>query len=302
MHRRLLAFSILFTASAGAAPIIASNVAEKVTDDLSPGVDIIMQRQHQDFGDISTNVDTIAIQPHVFFSNWDFNLYLPWQHADGEYFVNGFQPQATYLCQRLNNLSPTRTRLLQRRGRIDLNRVDTFCSSEGTAPSTQDSSESGLGDISAAAHYNFALDTSATWLLSLGIAYKWDNGDAEIGIGSGTREPSIDASLGYESGHWRASVAGGYALVYASDSNEDLDNYAFASLDVAWKALSWLAVGVAGNFEQSYVPDADDITSAALYAEFIATTYLRLTLEGRSFLDTEGFPDREYTGKVTFTF
>jgi len=290
----------VFATDAVAANAIYSD-SNSATDDPTFGVDISLERQHQEFTDTSADLDTAAITPHVIFSNWDFALYMPWQHADGDYFVNGFQPQATQICQRLGNLSATAIKFLSKRG-YDLDQLQEFCSSEGVAATSESDSNSGLGDLSISAHYNMALDDAALWVLSVGAAYKWDNGDAETGLGSGTREPSVDASIGIDTDHWRASASASYAMVDNTESDEDLNNYASATLDAAWKALSWLAIGAAYDVEQSYVPDTDDITSTALYIALKPADYLRVTLERRDYLDTEGFPDREYTGRVMFLF
>jgi len=269
-------------------------------------LDISIERQHQEFAETSADLDTVALQTHMYVSNWDISIFMPWQHVKGEYFVNGFQPQATNLCQRYGGLTDAQIRFLQRRGRIDTGKIEDFCNGGEIGASSVDDESSGLSDISLAAHYGIAIDDEGLWLASFGAAYKWDNGDAETGLGSGTRETSLDAAIGADADHWRATLTTGYAFVRVSNSGEDLDqnldDYAFYSLDAAWKCLHWLALGAAYQYEQSYVPDADDIRSASLYLEFRPASWIQLNIEARDYLNTEGFPDREYAASTTFLF
>lgn len=277
----------------------ATVLAQGTTEESAFAVDVSFERQHQKFPDSSADLDTISIQPHAYINNWHFSIYLPWQHASGEYFVNGFQPQATYLCQGYGSLTDAQIQFLQWRGR-NTEQIEEFCSSEEIGATQVKDDSSGLSDIAASAHYGIGIDDAGLWLLSLGAAYKWDNGDVETGLGSGTRETSVEATIGAEADRWRGSLLTGYAYVSATDA--DLDNYGFVSIDLAWKFYRWLAVGAAYDFEQSYVPELDAIKSATLYLELKPVSWALVTVAARDYLDTDGFPTEEYSASATFMF
>lgn len=68
------------------------------------GMDLRIQREHQRFDNSDAELNTLSLQPYMQVGHWDISLNLPWQQIDGDYFVNGFQPTPSRICERLSAL------------------------------------------------------------------------------------------------------------------------------------------------------------------------------------------------------
>lgn len=268
-------------------------------DETKFGMDISAGRQHQVFADSSANLDTIALQPYVQFGNWDVSIDVPWQRAQGEYFVNSnFQPAPSYRCQQYSGLTSTQqTRLANRYPKL-AQRLATTC----TTTSTSDSNVSGLSDVTLFAHYSTPLDSDGVWLGSVGLGYKADNGDVETGLGSGTSDARFEASLSALVGKFSGTVLLGYDTVLGGEQSDGVDNYAYASLDLSLRPLRWLTLGGIWNYEQAYVDGTDNLQSVSAYVGLKPLDSLSFRLYYKDYLDVEAYPEHEVGGSVTYSF
>lgn len=269
-------------------------------DAVNFGMDISAGRQHQSFTDSSANLDTVSVQPYLQAGNWDVSLDLPWQRAQGDFFVNNnFQPAPSFRCQQYSALTATQVSRLAARYPKLAQALSTQCP---TTSNTGSNEVSGLGDATLFAHYAVPLDNDGVWLGSLGLGYKADNGDAESGLGSGTSDARFEAALSAQIGKVSGTVVLGYDAVLGGEQADLVDNYAYASLDVSLRPLPWLTLGALWNYEQAYVDIADDVQSVSAYIGLKPLDKLRLRLYYKDYLDVAAYPDTEMGGSVTYSF
>lgn len=277
------------------------------------GMDARVQREHQSFDNTDADLNTFSLQPYVQAGKWDISLNLPWQSIDGEYFVNGFQPTPSRICQRLSSLTELQRQLLVNRGRVTGDQLD-YCDEQTTEPGVVDDSVSGMSDISLFARRTTALDKDGIWLGSIGLGYKWDNGDEATGIGSGTRDTTLDFTVSALNGNWTGYVAAGYVWIsggvaYSEPGEEEgevinygYDNYAYATLDGGYKFTSWFTLGASANMQQSYIPGGEDVEWLTAYANFRLHEKFRLRAYLNDYLDIAGYPEEEFGMSLTYSF
>lgn len=261
--------------------------------DINAGIDIQLERAHQKFADNSANVTTVDFAPHVQVGNWDFSLDAPWISADANYVNNQFPTRLVSACDKVASL-------VQQYPRVQ--RFATAlakCQSKGVVSSGD--TVSGLSDITAFARYGTLLDDEGIWLLSLGAGYKFDNGDVDNNLGSGTRNTLLEASLGATYGWFVGSLTGGYAFVSGSEEG-DSSHYSYASLDGGVKPADWVTIGCTIDYDQSYVVTAADVTKVTAYVKFKPWEHVRFKVYTRDFGDAEGYPEREYGGSLSLVY
>lgn len=277
------------------------------------GMDLRIQREHQDFDDSDAQLNTLSLQPYMQVGNWDISLNLPWQQIDGEYFVNGFQPTPSRICERLSSLSFLQRQVLLNRGRITNEQLN-YCDNQSAEPEVIDSSVSGMSDVSLMARYAMPLDQQGVWLGSLGLGYKWDNGDKNSGIGSGTRDTTADLSLSGLSGKWigfvsvgHVWISGGVAYSEVDETNDEVinygyDDYAYATLDGGYKFTDWLTLGARANIQQAYIPGGEDVKWLTAYANFRVYKKFRLRTYVNDYLDVAAYPEQEFGASLSYSF
>ena len=277
------------------------------------GMDVRAQREHQSFDNSDADLNTISLQPYVQAGKWDISLSLPWQSIEGEYFVNGFQPTPSRICQRLNSLTDLQRQLLINRGRVTGEQLD-YCDQQTTEPEAVSDSVSGMSDISLFARRTTQLDDAGIWLGSIGLGYKWDNGDEDTGIGSGTRDTTLDFTLSGLQGNWLGYVAVGYVWIsggvaYSEPGDEEgevinygYDNYAYATVDGGYKFTPWLTLGASANTQQAYIPGGEDVEWLSAYANVRLFEKFRVRAYVNDYLDIAGYPEQEFGASLTYSF
>ncbi len=277
--------------------------AAESTREIDFGVDINAEREHQVFDDSSADLDTVSLQPYVMVDNWSFSLDVPWQRASGEKFVNNnYAPRVEAVldafCPVYLAATPLQQTLWKRNHPAYADTVDSACA--GGTQATED--VSGLGDITAFAHYGLPLDNQGVWLASFGVGYKADNGNLDDGLSSGTQDVKVETSLGAGFGKFSSTLLIGYDWVVGGDYQEFAQDYGYAALDMSVRASRWLVLGATWNYEQSYVEELDDITSLSAYLTLKPTDSLRFRVFYKDYLDVAAYPDHSLGGAVSYAF
>lgn len=281
--------------------------------DVNWGADLSVRRDHQKFDETDADLNTFSLQPYVQLGNWDISLSLPWQKIDGEYFVNGFQPNPSRICQRLSSLTPLQRLVLVNRGNVTPEQLD-YCDNQTVGTAVVNDSVSGMSDMSLFVRYATPLDKQGIWLGSFGVGYKFDNGDVNSGLGSGTRNTSIDTAISFLSGKWTGYAALGYTLVsggiaYTTESETDegivnhyYDDYAYVTLDGGYKFTPWLTVGASANTQQASFPESDDVQWVTAYVTIKMYKKFRVRTYFNSYLDVSGYPEEEFGASLGYSF
>lgn len=262
------------------------------SSDLDAGIDIQLEHAHQEFSKNSANANTVDVAPHLQYGNWDFSLDAPWVSADANYVNNKFPSRLVTRCNKVYEFASKYPRLLAKE-------VAT-CQSRGVVAS--DGTVSGMSDISAFAHYGILLDDQGIWLLSAGAGYKFDNGDVDKNLGSGTRNSMLEATLSATYGWISGAITGGYAFVEGGDAEVDSSHYDYASFDVGVTPRDWVTLGCTIDYDQSYVDVSNDVTKVTAYVKFKPWQHVRLKVYTRDYGNADGYPDREYGGSMTLVY
>lgn len=273
---------------------------------IDTGIDIQIDRSHQSFasangGDESADITTVGVMPYLQFGHWEFSLDLPWTAAEGNFFNANFPPRLLSTCDAAS--SDRARRFVQNYPRSNLAknilRVQSQCAALGVNDADDD--VEGLGDITAFARYGAPLDARGIWLLSLGAGYKFDNGDVDENLGSGTRNTLFEASLGANYRALSATLTGGY--VHVSGGDEEIEaQYRYAALDLGLSPRDWMTLGCTFDYDESYVVTAADVTTVTAYVKFRPWRHTRFKLYARDYGDESGYPEREYGGTLSFVY
>lgn len=277
---------------------LASGVVCAETN-VDAGIDIQLERAHQQFADDGANITTVDLAPHVQVGNWDFSLDAPWISADANYVNSNFPSRLVSACSDPAAAVAKHPRLAKLLGFTSATDLSNYCQSRGVVQSGD--TVSGLSDITAFARYGTLLDDQGIWLLSLGVGYKFDNGDADKNLGSGTRNTLLEASLGATYGWFVGSLTGGYAFVSGGAAGDN-SHYNYASLDGGIKPADWVTLGCTVDYDQSYVATAADVTKVTAYVKFKPWEHVRLKVYARDFGNADGYPEREYGGTVSLVY
>ncbi len=141
-------FCLVIVSRTAAADATAKTTA--ADGDSQWGINLQTERQHQEFNDSSADITTISLLPYLQIGNWDFSVDLPWQRAEGGYFVNHFQPTPKYYCQ----YDPVSIKNKRKQAR----RIKAQLANCGAVATTQPDSVEGWSDATVFAHYGIPLD------------------------------------------------------------------------------------------------------------------------------------------------
>jgi len=297
----LCASSVLFSAAFSCAESSTLNERLVTTEsnDVSFGIDIAASRAHQEFDTDSADLTTVDLVPHLLYGNWDFSIDVPWQHAEGGYFVNDkFQPRLDYACGRVAQLGAF---VLARHPKLAA--LNQYCQANGITGAPIDNSVSGVGDITAFARYGVPLDAEGIWLLSLGGGYKFANGDENKNLGSGTRNALLEATLATKYEWLVGSVTAGYAWLSGGDNYyQSRSSYGYGVADIGLQPVSWFTAGCEFDYDQSYIEERDAVKKTALYVRLRPTDHIGIKFYSSDYGSADGYPDREYGGSLVFMY
>lgn len=292
-------------ASHGMASSYASADNDSANSKVEFGFDVGVDRQHQEFDESSADLTTVSFAPRVTFGNWEASLDLPWQHAQGGYFINsGISPSPRYSCANLlENVQgrPVVINYLLNNPDTRSGKLYSYCQSQAGSATSVDDSVSGLSDATLSLRYGLPLDTDGVWLLSVGGSYKFDNGDYEKNLGSGTRNTMLDAALGVRYGWFIGSINAGYAWVSATDAIDTRSNYTYGAVDAGVRPLHWLTLGGNWSSDESYYSDGETVQKATAYVRIKPFDHLGVKVYASDY-STEGYPDREYGASLFYSY
>lgn len=269
------------------------------SDALEFGFDIGVERAHQEFESSSADLTTVTFAPRATVGNWELSLDLPWQHAEGGYFVNnGFPPKVEYVC----NALASGTSNFAKKHPVRAARYLQQCNAAGVLGSSVDDNVSGVSDATAFLRYALPLDADGVWLLSLGGGYKFDNGDSDKNLGSGTRNTLLEASLGASYGWFIGSVTAGYAWIDPTDAIDTNSNYTYGVVDAGIRPLKWLTLGCNWSSDESYYSGGETVQKATAYVRVKPFDHVGVKVYVSDYGSTEGYPDREYGASVFYSY
>ena len=134
------------------------------------------------------------------------------------------------------------------------------------------------------------------------MGYSLDNGDYEKGLGKGARDASVQLSLGSSIGKWQTQFLLGYVTVDATDTTEDIDDYAQMSAGIAYGFTDSFTLGVDYSIEESYIVGEDNINVVTLYSDFTFAEQWKLHLYVSDYAEAEQYPESEIGASLMFSF
>ena len=250
--------------------------------------------------DVNSNINTIFVSPSLRWNNWTVSASLPWQQVDGEYFINHNYPNFSAVCSTIADLSTLHQQLLLNFGDLTEQQLQ-FCSQVTDGRSQSGEIASGLSDIELFANYYLPF-FGGNWETSLGVGFKWDNGDEQVGLGTGTQDLFLEGSWYLEQRQFSLLAVLGYNQIVKNNTGFDYLDYGYTSLDLRLRLLSWLQPGVEYHFQQSNAGGYDDLDYVIGYLQLSNTKYWRGRLYYTDYLDQSGYPNQEYGGAVYWVF
>lgn len=259
------------------------------------------ERLHQSFADGDADLDTVTFTPSVSVGDFSLTATVPWQHIDGTYFVNTVYPALVNACSYLNSLSNLTKLRLIRQGRLTLEQVQYCNQNAGVETSTLDDSVAGAGDIELLASY-FLPPLSENASTSMGLGYKFDNGDVDKGLGSGTRDVFTEAALLLQGERLHLLLTLGYDWVQSDASGLDLQDYGYASLDAGWQLFEPFTLGVEYHYQQAVTELLSDLDYVTGYGNLTLGDHVSVRLSATDYRNADGYPDKEIGASLAWQF
>lgn len=298
----LLLFSVLVEAEVSSKEDAVRVGEMTVAEELRVGLDISTEYLRQQFDDADAEIETVALLPYLQFGNWELSLDLPWQHIEGDYFVNGRYPALANFCSGVTSMTQLQQLQLIRSGELTARQI-YFCNNNPDLAGSEVSDEvSGYGDATLYLNYAVPLDAAAQWFGSATLGYKHDNGNVDDGLGSGTQDVIGELALAGNF-EWASVVASaGYVTIANNDTGLDYDDYLYGAVDLGLHPLQALTLGGRFDYQQVSAEQFDDIESVTIYLRWRVLELLSVRLFNTDYLDVTGYPEREYGGSVTLQF
>jgi len=199
------------------------------------GMDISLDTNKEKYPRVELSTQTLTLSPNYRWGEWLFALDVPYvyQTLEGEITV-------------------TRQRKVGKKRYV----TGTYVLEESAA---------GIGDLSLSANGRLWKNADETADLSAAYIHKFDNGEDELAISSGSVDDTFELSFSY---FWDAlmSTAGAGRTLVDGEGGTQLQSdasYNYAYLDLSYFLNDYLAVGLLYNHSQSQYenkPDHDGIT------------------------------------------
>lgn len=255
--------------------------------------DIDATQQHQVFEESSADLRNLTLVPSVAWDNWQLSLSLPWQSIDGDYFVNQHQPSRQLLCERYANLSAARQLRWLQRGRITGEQLAACAQQTPVAESSSDH-VSGLSDLEVFANYAWPLDD--TWLVNFGLGYKWDNGDVELGLGSGTRELRAEVGVNATWNSLGASLTGGRTQVdNRMPEQQAANHYTYFHASFSYQVSERVSTDLGLHRQGALYSDGDAPSWFSLGVNYTPWEAISLHAGMNEYADSAQYPEREWS-------
>ena len=270
----------------------------------TPVWDMLLSAEHihQEFDASDADLDTLTFAPTVSLGSFSLSASVPWQKVSGVFFLDVAHPNVASLCSLVQGLTPLQKLRLVRDGTLTLAQLQ-YCnqySGEVTTIEEEDSA-TGAGDIELfASYYLPPLADMAS--ASLGLGYKHDNGDADSGLGTGTRDLYAETALLVQTGPLRLLLTLGYDWLQHNDTGLALNDYGYGSLDASVLLLQALTLGVEYHFQQASTDVTDDLDYLVWYGELDLPAGWGGRLFLTDYLDADNLPREEFGGSLSWHF
>lgn len=277
--------------------------AEQQTD-LDWLLDIDTEYQQQNIGKSTAELKSVVFAPSLELGGWDLSLTLPWYQKQGEFYINGVRPHLLTRCERITNLTPARQKILIERGKVTQKQLDR-CDKILDTLAELNQTHSGIGDVTAFAHYHLPLGVDTGWGANFGLGYKADTGDSETGIGSGTKDGLLEFGVFYHGDTFSFSANAGYDVVSGDEAVADVyqtRNYAYTNFNISKKLTDWLTLGASFNGQQAYVSNDPATKNVTEYFDLTPIDQLTLHFYVSQYLGDGFLPDKELGANITYSF
>lgn len=275
--------------------------AQAEEDGSSLGFDLAAARQHQEFELIDADMTSLSFLPYWQVGDWNFSATITGYRIEGDYFVNGTQPRIVNFCNALLGLSDARINRLLERDKLKPETL-TRCEDLSEAVSKLEETQSGLGDVSIGARYTIPLDEAGVWWAATSFDYKFDNGDVDKGIGSGSTDATLAFTVGSLTDTWQTQFSVGYVAVNATDTPVEIQDYAIVSANIGYAINKWFTLGTEYTFEQPYVVGGGDVKNIAGYVDVTFSEAWRLHFYMSDYLGAEEYPTSELGMSLQYSF
>lgn len=260
--------------------------------------------QEQTIDQSTAKLTSVIFAPSLELGNWDLSLNIPWYEKQGEFYINGTRPRLITRCERITSLKPARQNLLIALGKLTQIQLDR-CEIVLETLTQLNAKHNGIGDITGFARYNFLLGDDTGWGTSLGLGYKSDTGDAETGIGSGTRDTQFELGVFFRRNKFSLNFNVGYDLVSGDESIADIyktQNYAYASINLSRSFTDWLTLGVSFNGQQAYVANGEDTKILTEYINLSFVENVNIHFYTSQYSGDSLLPEKELGANLTYSF
>lgn len=250
--------------------------------------------------DSDAQLDTITLAPAVHWQDWSLVISLPWQRVQGEYFINPTYPVVSATCNLISNLSNIQKLILINRGTLTPEQIQQ-CVSVSAQTTNQKEEVTGFNDAEIFVSYypNLSNDNLEG---SIGVGFKLDNGDDQVGLGTGTQDIFMEASWFYKASLFSLNANIGYNFVIRNSTSFPLSDYGYTWLGAQFPLFSWLQPGLEYHFQQSNSDGYDDLDYGIGYLRFSNNKQLGGRLYYTDYLDNGGYPDQELGASIHYVF
>lgn len=259
------------------------------------------ERVHQSFDQSSSDIDTVTLSPSLDIDNWTLSASIPWQHVDGSYFVNNRYPNRAHFCNQISQLSAKQRYLLVQSGKLTLGELRYCKLTGGVQSATLQNSTEGMNDVEVSADY-YLPPYSHNVNGSLGFGYKHDNGDPNSGLGTGTREAYLETDWSLMIHQVGVAATLGYQFILSNDTGIDMQDYAYGSLDSHWVPYHFLTLGLTYNYIQANAKELKDLDYVTGYLEIGRSKGFSVRLGYTDYNNADGYPNKEYSGSISYRF
>lgn len=258
--------------------------------------DLSSSFEYQNFDLRSAEITTISFQPHIYNGSWLLGLGIPWKSADGNAIIYPNGQDITDLCSllriRIDELAEAGNLI---RARSLNSRVSGICVSNQNR-------ESGLADVSLSVSYEHKLGRSGRNRLGFSSNLKWDNGDIESRIGSGTRELWNQVSINRSAGGYSTHISLGHTTFVGGEFETLYQNYFDVAARLKKKISQHIALGISLDWLEASDKFSDNELSISANTQFYFDRHWYFLLQGTHYIEAGSSIKQSYNGSITYSF
>lgn len=287
-------------------------------DSIQPGFSFSQEVQHQDNAGNPAQIDTLTLNPYLNFGDWELSLVMPYQRLSGVAPFNLIVPNPRSICRYLFQLDNAQIQQLIKKGRVSRKTVNYCESHMGNISSSSNNEVSGFVDSTVELKRLFGSDQSP-WAGYVAWVNKWNNGNYEQGLGTGTIDNSVEGSLTRNFSKASFTVTGGYTWIGRPSQNLcappppypantpayppcPYQNFRYFSADLTLKPNEHFWLGTSYSYQPASTSSLDAARFLTYYGELHPTDKITLRLYNDHFLSASGFPSSEYGALFSVNF